>query len=108
MTVDCNIEDRVVYYKYCGKLCVKLISTTKENPGRLFFGCPTPREKNDQIEELQLENDQLLKKLAVEKLKTKCLTKSLKGLIGAFVIFLLINWLYNGLNETNVFELPDV
>ncbi|GAA0186618.1 hypothetical protein LIER_33906 [Lithospermum erythrorhizon] len=24
-------------------MCIKLVSTTKENPGRLFFACPIPR-----------------------------------------------------------------
>ncbi|KAG9142925.1 hypothetical protein Leryth_016284, partial [Lithospermum erythrorhizon] len=36
-------EEKIVYCKYCGKVCIKLVSTTKDNPDRIFFACPTPR-----------------------------------------------------------------
>ncbi|GAA0168412.1 hypothetical protein LIER_40560 [Lithospermum erythrorhizon] len=36
-------EEKIVYCKYCGKNWIKLVSTTKENPGRIFFVCSTPR-----------------------------------------------------------------
>ncbi|GAA0184927.1 hypothetical protein LIER_32215 [Lithospermum erythrorhizon] len=136
MSANSNNEESMVYCKYCGKLCLKLVLTTKENPGRLSFACPTPRfiggygwmekvdkvqssgrfealelvlkEKNEQIEQLELENEQLWKELVVEKLHTRFLRKLLKGIIGGIVLFVLLHWLYNGSNETKVFELPDV
>ncbi|GAA0161505.1 hypothetical protein LIER_17803 [Lithospermum erythrorhizon] len=33
-------EEKTVYCKYCDKVCIKRVSTTKENLGRLFFVCP--------------------------------------------------------------------
>ncbi|GAA0156716.1 hypothetical protein LIER_38328 [Lithospermum erythrorhizon] len=84
MSSDGNNEEIVLYCKYCGKLCMKLVSSTNENLGRLFFASPTLR------------------------LNTGCLTNLLKCIIGVIVLFLLLNWLYNGSNETSVFELLDV
>ncbi|KAG9128932.1 hypothetical protein Leryth_009672 [Lithospermum erythrorhizon] len=43
MSVVTNNEERAVYCKYCGKLCIKLVSTTKENSGRMFLSNRTPR-----------------------------------------------------------------
>ncbi|GAA0154221.1 hypothetical protein LIER_12272 [Lithospermum erythrorhizon] len=104
MSPDGNNEERVVYCKYCGKLCVKLVSSRPiVFPLELVL-----KEKNEQIEQLELENEQLLKELIVEKLNTRCLTKVLKDIIGVIVLFLLLHWLYNGSNETSVFELSDV
>ncbi|GAA0159373.1 hypothetical protein LIER_43477 [Lithospermum erythrorhizon] len=42
-------EEKLVYCKYCGKVCIKLIFTTKDNPGRVFFACPTPRFIGGQV-----------------------------------------------------------
>ncbi|KAG9137822.1 hypothetical protein Leryth_022724 [Lithospermum erythrorhizon] len=36
-------EEKTVYCKYCGKVCIKRVSKTKENPGSLFFACPIPQ-----------------------------------------------------------------
>ncbi|GAA0140388.1 hypothetical protein Leryth_021168 [Lithospermum erythrorhizon] len=43
MSSNAENEEKIVYCKYCGKNCIKLVSTTKENPGQSFFACPTPR-----------------------------------------------------------------
>ncbi|KAG9152815.1 hypothetical protein Leryth_017641 [Lithospermum erythrorhizon] len=128
MSVVINNEQRAVYCKYCGKLCIKLVSTTKENPGRMFFACLTPRvvepwmewvdrigyvhslgrfealelvlkEKNDQIAQLELENEHISKDLAAEKLRSRCLTNLLKGIVGAIVLVRLFQWLFDGGNK---------
>ncbi|GAA0143426.1 hypothetical protein LIER_04114 [Lithospermum erythrorhizon] len=105
-----------------GRMCIKLVSTIKENSGRLFFGCPIPRvdrtsfqsgsssvhsggrfeafelvlkEKNEQIAQLELENEQISKELFEEKLHTRCLRKYLKDTIIVVILCIIIHYLYH-------------
>ncbi|GAA0171840.1 hypothetical protein LIER_41234 [Lithospermum erythrorhizon] len=128
MSMQNHNEEKVVYCEYFGKVCILLVLTTKENPGSIFYACPTPRvvgghgwmdwvdraylqrassfvhyrggkfeafevmlkEKNDAIEQLELENDRIWEDLGKEIEHTNCLKKYLKVTIILVVCFLFV------------------
>ncbi|GAA0165826.1 hypothetical protein LIER_40068 [Lithospermum erythrorhizon] len=80
MSMQNQNEEKVVYCKYCAKVCIKLASTTKENPGMSDAEAfeVMLKDKNDAIAQLELENDRFWEDLVKEREHTNCLNKYLK------------------------------